>query len=236
MEGPFAPEIMPPFMRGEDVRKSTQFYWRLGRIVDIISSAAFKFAIDGLENLPDDTGSVLAPNHDNAFDPILASLLHCSWCLPIHWLAKIELFGELRFEVGNRLIVIPPGKMTKFMYAVRCIPITREKPELQSFKSVKAILGNGGVVGIFPEGTRNKDGKKETTSDLKGGAIKFAQMAGVPVVPLLMKSTMPSLWPLRRGTFVIKYGIPFLPTRDQTIEEQLEMLRQSMASLGCFDY
>jgi 1-acyl-sn-glycerol-3-phosphate acyltransferase len=236
MEGPFAPEKMPPFMRGDKVGEWDWFYSLLARVADVLVPIFFSVKIEGLDRVSEDTGFVLTPNHDNAFDPILISYLHYYLCRPIYWLAKIELFGPLRLNVLGRELTISEKHMTRFMYAVRCIPITRDKPEMQSFKSVKAVLLNRGVVGVFPEGTRNRGGKKDTAHELKAGAIKFAQLAKVPVIPALMKSSKPSLRHFRRGTFTVSYGIPIYPTRDQSTEEQLELLRRSMTDLGCFEH
>jgi 1-acyl-sn-glycerol-3-phosphate acyltransferase len=222
-------------MRGEGVNKNTKFYGFLARILDPIVTIFYRSEIHGYEGVPEDSGYVLTPNHDNAFDPIFMSYFHYYFRRPIHWLSKVELFQPLTIKVLGLKLTVSGELMTKFMYGVRCIPIDRAKPGKFSVAAVLSVLRNGGVVGIFPEGTRHKDRDNAEDLQLKAGAIRFAMKAGVPVVPVKIKSTKPSLWPLSRGSYVVEYGTPIMPNRSVTIEDMLEFLRIEMEQLGCFD-
>ncbi len=237
MEGLFAPEVMPPFMRGEEIGKVSWFYALLARIFGIIIPMVYRVTILGYENTPKDSGYIIAPNHDNETDPFPMSWFHYYWGEPIYWLAKIEIFRGGRFRSGPFTLVVPEGMATWLTYSVLCIPVTRpvnpgDLPERETIRAIGKILKGGGVVGIFPEGTRHRHRTSSEELTLHAGSIKFAQSAHVPVVPVLIKSTRPSLG--HRGEYVLKYGQPFYPIKGQTTEEQLAVLRQSMEDLGCF--
>lgn len=243
-EGPFAPEVMPPYMRGENVNEVTWLYELLGVVFTIMSWIAFPITIEGAKHFPKGEGYVLAPNHDNAFDVLLITLVHYLMGQPIHWLSKIELFGPLRVKIGGLHITILPAKVTTwFMYKCLNIPMTRPKPgvrvlpEREAIRAVGSILVAGGVVGTFPEGTRNRNGAKSTIEGLQDGVNSFARKAGLSVVPTSAKTQMPSLWPLRRGKFTMKYAEPLYPQGNtkEAKEQQRLQLRKSMEELGCFD-
>lgn len=63
-------------------------------------------------------------------------------------------------------------------------PVNREKVDLSATKTALRILKDGGVLGIFPEGTRILGSK---VSDPKGGIAMFAWKTKSPVVPVHME-------------------------------------------------
>ena len=104
--------------------------------------------IEGLENIPAD-GCVLAANHLDAGDTFtLPSLVGPQVTFP----AKRELFEGKGFK--RRVVAW-------FLRAVGQAPIDRTggKTSAAGLGSVAEVLASGGVVGIFPEGTRSPDGR-----------------------------------------------------------------------------
>ena len=119
------------------------------------------------ENIPDKPFVVVC-NHYRTID--------CGFIKRIfpensYFLAKEELFKTK--IVGG------------FIRSFGAIPINRANPSLSSlFKSTK-VLKDGGVLVIFPEGTRNKT--KERLLPLKGGSAMFAIKAKCPILPVMMR-------------------------------------------------
>jgi 1-acyl-sn-glycerol-3-phosphate acyltransferase len=208
MEGPFAPENMPPFMRGEELNQPTLCYRLLAWIAQLVEKYLFDIDVEGAGNIPSGVGYLLAPNHDNEIDPIFLTYERYKHHALIHWLGKIELFKGGTFHLKKMNIRVSEWRATKFMYLVRVIPMTRKKPEIQAVKAVLRILKNGGVVGIFPEGTRVKNRADADVRELKQGIANFSLKANAPTVPVRIKSCLPQRHPWRRGHVSIIFGHP----------------------------
>jgi len=135
----------------------------------------FRGTMTGEENIPDGP-ALLASNHIGAGDPIITSaFLH----RPITYSAKAELFtGHYPF----RPIV------AWFLRSINTVPVNRSggRASREVFAPVLDVLAHGGLVGIYPEGTRSPDGYLHKG---KTGVARIALAAGVPVVPMAMSSS-----------------------------------------------
>ena len=105
---------------------------------------------------------IVAANHVSYLDP---PALGCALPRPIRYMAKAELF---RIPVLGATIA-----------ALGTFPVDRGKGDLQAVRRSLAVLDNGGAIGIFPEGTRNKDG----TAQAQTGVAMLAAYSGAPVQP-----------------------------------------------------
>ena len=139
----------------------------------------FQARIEGEENVPETGGAILASNHLAAGDTfVMPALLRRQVTFP----AKAELF------IGNR------GLWSKiiawFLKAVGQVPLDRSggRVSLDGLSPVLQVLADGGLVGIYPEGTRSPDGRL-----YKGrtGVARMALAAGVPVIPVAVADTAP---------------------------------------------
>ena len=68
-----------------------------------------------------------------------------------------------------------------YLRKVACFPVDRSKNDASAIKKAFKLLDEGESLGIFAEGTRNKDG---FVSEFKHGAIKIAIKKKVPIVPV----------------------------------------------------
>lgn len=137
----------------------------------------FRARIEGEENVPASGGAILASNHLAAGDTfVLPAMLHRKLTFP----AKAELFSG-RGGIGAKIVAW-------FLKAVGQVPLDRSggRVSLDGLAPVLRVLTDGGLVGIYPEGTRSPDGRL-----YKGrtGVARMALGAGVPVVPVAMAST-----------------------------------------------
>lgn len=123
----------------------------------------------GKKNLPKKKGYVLTCNHFTNMDPVLLDVYLNK---KIRFLAKKELF-ENKF-VGF------------FLKRLGGFPVDREKPGVSSFKFALEVLKKNKILGIFPEGTRNKNIEEEGLMQLKNGAIVFASKGESQIVPVVI--------------------------------------------------
>lgn len=122
----------------------------------------------GRENIPPYPSGplVITANHSTLKDiPMVSSVMGFR---PIAYIAKIELSRTLL------------GRW--FFRCARVIPINRQKPDLSTFRSAKNVLADPKwSLGIFPEGTRNKDG---SMGEAKKGAAHIAKSNKADILPI----------------------------------------------------
>jgi 1-acyl-sn-glycerol-3-phosphate acyltransferase len=127
----------------------------------------FKMRFIGAERVPAVGPVVLAGNHRSYMDPLVICMSQPRR-RPVHFMAKIELFGHGAF----------------FSWLLRQehgFPVRRGHADREAIKTATDILERGGIVGIFPEGTRVRDGK---AAEGEGGAAFVALRAGATIVPV----------------------------------------------------
>ena len=115
-------------------------------------------------------------------------------------MAKEELFKNSLF----RLLITQLG----------AFPLKRERGDRAAYERALAILRGGGVLILFPEGTRARDGK---LGHLREGAIRIALRAGVPLVPVVIRGT-DKILPRGKGTIgsgkiKVQVGKPLTPVK-----------------------
>lgn len=152
----------------------------------------------GRENVPKSGPVVLAANHFSGWDP---PLMGCSVLRPVSFMAKEELF---RFR--------PFGWVLRRVHA---IPIRRGQADISNLKRMLEALEKGGVLGMFPEGTRQRGGELGAPQP---GVAWLAHKANAPVVPMAI------IGPYRfRQPLTVRVGEPIdlssqLPERPRTAD------------------
>lgn len=93
---------------------------------------------------------------------------------PIHFVAKESLWkvGIVRYLVNK----------------VQCIPVKRDGSDVQAIKSCMKILKEGGVINIYPEGTRNRSYKD--LLPFHGGAAALSIKTQTPIIPVVQIKKM----------------------------------------------
>ncbi|MDQ0708574.1 MULTISPECIES: lysophospholipid acyltransferase family protein [Arthrobacter] len=127
--------------------------------------------VTGLENVPTDGPFIVAPNHLSFFDSVIVQALMPR---PVAFFAKAEYFTGTGVK----------GKAMKaFFESVGSIPVERgeQAASVQALKTLLDILENGNGVGIYPEGTRSRDGLLYRG---RTGVGWLALTTGAPVVPV----------------------------------------------------
>ena len=94
-------------------------------------------------------------------------------------------------------------KVAWFFKAAGCISVDRSKRDDAAVSSALEVLKNGGAVGLFPEGTRNKTDL--FLQPFKFGAVSMAKKTGAYLVPFGITGT----YKFRSKDLTIRFGKPF---------------------------
>ena len=125
--------------------------------------------VHGVENLPEENGFVLFPNHQGLFD-VLAIIE-----------ANPHPFGAVvKKEVANIILI------KQVLQLIRGFSIDREdiRSSLKLINQISEEVKGGRNFLIFAEGTRSKNGNR--ILDFKGGTFKSAVNAKCPIVPVAL--------------------------------------------------
>ncbi len=162
--------------------------WLLGPCVRLL----VRVRVIGQENLPSaDVPLVLCSNHISNWDPVMLVVVQRK--RHIHFMAKAELFK-------NRLFAWFLGKQ------IGAFAVHRGTGDTGAIDTAKKIVEEGKVMGIFPEGTRSKDGKLMRA---KSGAALIVSQTGATVQPVAVVARDQRVRLFRRTLIV--YGKPLTP-------------------------
>lgn len=153
---------------------------------------------------------ILAGNHRHLFDQCLS--------IPatrrmVHYMAKKEYFDSL--------------KTRWFFKLAGCISVDRKKKDSEATLKAIEVLNQGQVLGIFPEGTRNKT--DEDLLPFKFGTVSLAQKTGSKIVPYAIRGEY-----IKYGNnLVIEFGKPFAVGKDlEKANKDLENIIRNLYTKG----
>jgi 1-acyl-sn-glycerol-3-phosphate acyltransferase len=156
--------------------------------------------VEGLENVPDRPGVIVASNHLSIADPILISVV-------------------LDRLVGRRVRYMAKGEalawplLGPLMGAYGGFGVRRGRPDRAAYRMARAVLSSGDWLGLAPEGTRSRTG---TLGEPKQGVALLAVRTGAPILPVGVSGTE-RLWPIggrfpRPGSTVsLRFGAVMQP-------------------------
>lgn len=184
------------------------FYWALTSLLRGVLWVVVRWEVTGRERIPMEGGLIVASNHlNNADPPIVGAGIARR---RIRWMAKVELFK------------MPLGIIIKLWGA---FPVRRFDADLAAMLNAERILKNGGVIGMFPEGTRSRTGYMGAPHP---GTAVIALRTGATVLPCAMTGTEKLKNPLivlRRPKFTFDIGEPIVVERvKRPTEEQVSEL------------
>lgn len=117
---------------------------------------------EGLHNLPPSGPVIIAANHVSNWDPVVVAL---ALNRPVHFMGKSELF---KYKILNKLFT----KLNAF-------PVKTKTSDRKAIQKALQVLEEGNVLGIFPEGARNKTGNIKALP----GVAMIALKSGAPIIP-----------------------------------------------------
>jgi 1-acyl-sn-glycerol-3-phosphate acyltransferase len=153
------------------------FYWLLKYVVlGPLLRVLFRPDVRGGKNVPASGPVILACNHlsfsDSIFTPLMVDRR-------VTFVAKAEYFTGK--GIKGRL-------MRQFFLSTGTIPVDRSggKAAQAALDTLLRVLREGGVAGIYPEGTRSPDGRLYRG---KTGVARLALESGAKVVPVALLNT-----------------------------------------------
>ena len=190
-------------------------------LVRIIGWLCFRFRVVG--SVPQTGGFIVAANHASYLD---IPLLGCGMKRRAWYLGRSDLF--------------PVPGLKAICQWLGWIPLRLGRLDRDAFGKAVALIKEGKVVVIFPEGSRSQDGRLHTA---KPGIGVIVAQTGCPVVPAYLKGTydvLPSgaMWP-RFSPVTVSYGeaLMFPPNKEggdtkQYYQEVSRTVMDRIASLG----
>jgi 1-acyl-sn-glycerol-3-phosphate acyltransferase len=164
----------------------------------------------GLEHFPKEGGVLLCANHIHNFDPIIVGIMAPR---PVHYMAKEEIFSVP--VLGN------------IVRKCNAFPVKRGLSDREALRTGLKILKDGKVFGLFPEGTRSKNG--ELGKGLSGAGF-FALRSTASVVPCAIIGPYKSFRKLK-----VVYGQPIdmeeVRKEKASVEQVTELIMSNIEKL-----
>ena len=179
-------------------------YWLAKIVCFFATKVLFRPKIVGLENIPKSGGFIFASNHTSMFDPVV---ILTTTKRKIHFLAKAELFKFPKSIIFKHL-----GLM----------PVYRNSLDKEALKDSINYLNNGEIVGIFPEGTRERG---RGLLEFKFGAVKMSKETNTPIIPVGITGS----YNIFKNKLHFKFGKPIYVKGD--LEKENEKLRNTIKDL-----
>jgi 1-acyl-sn-glycerol-3-phosphate acyltransferase len=146
-------------------------YGVLHRIIPPVLRAIWRPRVEGLEHVPRTGPLILASNHRSFIDSVVIPAVVPR---PVNFLAKSDYFE------GRGL----KGRLVKVWFTIfGALPVNRDDSvaALASLDTALGVLAQGGAFGIYPEGTRSRDGRLYRG---RTGVAQLALTSGAPIVPV----------------------------------------------------
>ena len=145
-------------------------------VVSPTAKALWRPTVEGIDNVPADGPLIVASNHVSFADSLV---------IPIVAPRKVVFLAKSDYFTGKG----PKGALQRAWFnGMGMLPVDRDdtKAALASLDIALEVLGRGEAFGIYPEGTRSRDGRLYRG---RTGVAHLALTAGVPVVPVGLRGT-----------------------------------------------
>ena len=186
---------------------------RTRRVLKPVIDRLWKVTIEGHENIPTEGPAILCPNHISFFDSVFAM---------VYAGRQISFVGKSEYMDSWK---------TKHLFpALGMIPIDRSGGSKSegALLAAEQVLRRGELFGIYPEGTRSRDGML-----YKGhtGAARLAMKIGCPIIPVGIIGTReiqpPDTFMPKIGlSCTVKFGRPVSPARYMARSDDHMVLRE----------
>lgn len=181
-------------------------YKVLLKIVKLINKVYVRTKYEGLENIPKSGPFILAGNHTHLFDPgPIMSITDRQ----IHFLSKSSLF-----RMPQALIFRNMG----------LIKVNRDGNDKEAYESAVKYLKDGEIVGIYPEGTRERG---RGLLPFKNGAVRMSNETNSVIIPFAYVGKYRPFGIGKR--LIIRFGKPYKAKKD--VDKSTKELREIIRGL-----
>jgi acyl-[acyl-carrier-protein]-phospholipid O-acyltransferase/long-chain-fatty-acid--[acyl-carrier-protein] ligase len=185
----------------------------------LVTHSVYKIRVYGRENIPEQGGAILVPNH-------------------ISWLDGVLLFAtssrQIRILIDADFInTWGATGLSKIMGAIPIRPTP--KSTRRAIETAREALAAGDLVCIFPEGGISRSGQLQK---FKQGVLEIQRGTGAPIIPVYLDELWGSIFSFRGGKFFWKwptthprrvsiwFGKPIVEPTD------IHQVRQAVQDLG----
>ncbi|HEX6248266.1 MAG TPA: lysophospholipid acyltransferase family protein [Nocardioidaceae bacterium] len=151
-------------------------YGFIKTVLAVLFRAVYRPTVTGLENIPAQGPVILASNHLSFVD---------SMVIPLVVSRRVAFLAKSDYFTGTGV----KGTLSRWWFqGFGMIPVDRDdsRAAQASLDAALAVLSDGGVFGIYPEGTRSRDGRLYRG---RTGVAWLAMTSGAPVVPVALVGT-----------------------------------------------
>jgi 1-acyl-sn-glycerol-3-phosphate acyltransferase len=145
-------------------------------VIPPVFKAIWRPRVRGLENVPPTGPVILASNHLSFADSVV---------IPVVVPRKVVFLAKADYFTGTGV----SGALVRAWFeGIGMLPVDRTdtKAAMDSLDTALEVLARGEAFGIYPEGTRSRDGRIYRG---RTGVAHLALTAGVPVVPVGLVGT-----------------------------------------------
>ena len=188
------------------MKENKKLYKFLKTIYSKLLKTLYKPTAQGTENIPEEGPIIFVGNHRHAFDPIVV-MTYTNRI--VHYMAKESIFKGIHGKIFESLGLIKEH---------------RNKSNPVPVMEAQEILQQGGTVGIFPEGTRNKTNQE--LLKFRHGAVAIAKETNSKLLPFAIKG---KYWLFKKG-LSIEFGKP-VDVSQMGIEEANDYIRNEVLNI-----
>lgn len=184
---------------------SIKFYRGIKNTVANAFKLVYQPKVKGKEFLKEEESFILAGNHTSLLDlPLLVGCIDDE----VRFMAKQELFDT---------------KLTNYFFTkMGAFPVNRDNPSPKTIITALRILKNNEILGVFPEGTRNKT---DELLPFKPGVIAIAKKANKKIIPFGISGEYKI-----GGGINLEFASP-MDVSDMALDEACELLREKVKIL-----
>lgn len=176
---------------------------------------------EGIENIPEKGGVIVATNHMSRMD------------IPLLFVNPVR--KDITALVADKYVNFPG--ISWFAKVAGAIYIDRDRADFGAFREAQKLIKSGIAMGIAPEGTRSK------VSELlegKAGTVLLAIRTGAPIIPVGLAGTEDSfkrLFTFRKPRMVARFGKPIIineiprENRDEALQKAADEIMCRIAAL-----
>lgn len=171
-------------------------------VVPPVARTILRPVVEGVEHVPARGAVILAANHLSFADSVV---------LPIVAPRRVVFLAKEEYFTGPGL----KGRLSNAWFtALGMVPVSREdtRSAMASLDTALEVLRRGDALGLYPEGTRSRDGRLYRG---RTGVAQLALMSGAPIVPVGLVGT-DRLQPVgsrlpRPAKVTVRFGAPIRP-------------------------
>ena len=170
---------------------------------------AFGLTVEGRNNIPKKDFCIVASNHVSAIDPFLVAY---AVNRPVAFMAKLELFEK--------------KIMRLFLDLLGAFAVNRQKLSPSTIRTAHAIKHTDWLLGIFPQGTRERD---DNMDNINKGFANFAKTLKCDIIPVGISGVSKDKRKLFKSNMKIKIGEPIKYT--DNVEEMIALWSSKVMEL-----